>query len=199
MLCPGCGGDDRAPDDAVYSFIALIDDPAASSQEERVEWFMGDPDVLNLSAEKDAGDLTAGEKVWADPKIPRYNYTVYFSTLTGNIETVDPCESVSGVGRLYGRFIKSVAGSPIGGTAFRNAGGSMEHLGLEIKTRAAVTLGDTIKTRAAVTLGDTERAGGVRKQEVYIQEYDSTIQKLEQPSGALLKVKSWREIIKIKK
>ncbi|GAF84939.1 unnamed protein product, partial [marine sediment metagenome] len=183
----GTGGDDKAPDDALYSFIALIDDPTASSQEERVEWFMGDPDVLNLSEEKDAGDFAAGEKVWADPKIPRYNYTVYFSTLTGNIETVDPCESISGVGRLYGRFIKSVAGSPIGGTAFRNAGASMEHLGLEIKTRAAVTL------------GETERAGGVRKQEVYIQEYDSTIQKLEQPSGALLKVKSWREIIKIKK
>jgi len=183
----GTGGDDSAPADALYSFIALIDDPNASNQEERVEWFMGDPDVLNLSEEKDVGDLAAGEKVWADPKIPRYNYTVYFSTLTGNIETVDPCESISGVGRLYGRFIKSVAGSPIGGTAFRTAGGSMENLGLEIKTRAAVTL------------GETERAGGVRKQEVYIQEYDSTIQKLEQPSGALLKVKSWREIIKIKK
>ncbi len=174
----GTGGDDNAPDAAEYSFIALIDGDTPE-----VEWFLGDPDILNLPAEKQTGSFVTGEKVWADPKIA--NYIVYFSTLTGNIETVDPCSNLAGVGRLYARFIKPIAGSSLGATAFKSAAGPMENMTLEIKTRAAVTL------------GESERAGGVRKREVYIQEYDSTIQKLEQPAGALLKIKSWREIFKI--
>jgi len=181
----GTGGDDRAPADEVYSFIALMDDPDADDQEDRVEWYLGDPVILNLDPDKAAGLLGLGEKVWADPKIS--SNIIYFSTLTGNIETVDPCDSISGVGRLYARYIKAVAGAGVGGTAFRGAGGNMENLDLEIKTRAAVTL------------GERERTSGVYKREVYIQEYDSTIQKLEQPTGALLKIKSWREIYQIKK
>lgn len=179
----GTGGDDKAPDDANYAFLSVVDDPNAADDDARVEWYLGDPDVLNLDADKDVGDLTMGEKVWADPKIA--NSIVYFSTLTGSIESVDPCRDLEGIGRLYGRFVKSIAGSPVGGTAFRSASGSRENLGLEIKTRAAVTL------------GETDRAGGVYKREVYIQEYDSTIQKLEQPTGSMLRIKSWREIYKI--
>ncbi|MBD3414330.1 MAG: hypothetical protein GF421_07870 [Candidatus Aminicenantes bacterium] len=174
----GTGGDDKAPDDATYSFIALMD-----GEDPEVEWYMGDPDLLGLTPDDDRGDLSTGEKVWADPKIA--NSVVYFSTLTGDIESVDPCESLSGIGRLYGRYVRSVVGTPVGSTAFRTASGQVEHLGLEIKTRAAVTIGETTK------------AGGVRKKEVYIQEYDSTLQKLEQPAGPMLRIKSWREIFKI--
>ena len=174
----GTGGDDKAPDDAVYSFIALID-----GEDPEVEWYLGDPDILLLSEDDDRGDLSAGEKVWADPQIA--NSMIYFSTLTGNIETVDPCESLAGTGKLYSRYIRSVVGSPVGSTAFRTATGQVESLGLEIKTRAAVTI------------GETTQAGGIRKKEVYIQEYDSTLQKLEQPAGPMLRIKSWREIFKI--
>jgi len=174
----GTGGDDRAPADATYSFIALIDDTPPE-----VEWFLGDPNILGLPVEKHVGDLTIGEKVWADPK--EANKIVYFSTLTGNIETVDPCESLVGIGRLYGRFVKATAGTPVGGTAFREAGGQVENMQL------------AIKTRAAVTLGESQDVSGMQKREVYIQEYDSTIQRLEQPIGALLKIKSWREIYRI--
>ncbi|MFO7867236.1 MAG: PilC/PilY family type IV pilus protein [Candidatus Aminicenantes bacterium] len=174
----GTGGDDKAPDTAVYSFIAMTD---GLTQE--VEWFLGDPDTLGLPAEKQTGTFEPGEKVWADPKIA--NTIVYFSTLEGNIETVDPCSNLAGMGRLYARHVKPISGAALGATAFKSSTGPMENMTLEIKTRAAVTL------------GESERAGGVRKREVYIQEYDSTIQKMEQPSGALLKVKSWREIFKI--
>lgn len=83
------------------------------------------------------------------------------------------------------RIDRSVVGSPVGSTAFRTATGQVESLGLEIKTRAAVTI------------GETTQAGGIRKKEVYIQEYDSTLQKLEQPAGPMLRIKSWREIFKI--
>lgn len=175
----GTGGDDGAPSTATYSFIALKD-----GETPEVEWFLGDPDTLNLSEEKDKGDLGIGEKVWADPKVA--NFICYFSTLTGNIESVDPCENIAGLGKLYGRYISSVAGSLIGGTAFKTSTGPVESLSLTSKTRAAVTLGETDKNQE-----------NIRKREVYIQEYDSTIQKLEQPVGALLTIKSWREVYKI--
>jgi hypothetical protein len=174
----GTGGDDKAPDDATYSFIALID-----GEEPEVEWYLGSPDVLLLPEEDGRGDLSTGEKVWADPKIA--NKVIYFSTLTGNIETVDPCESLAGEGRLYARYIDTLVGTPVGSTAFRTATGQVEFMGLEIKTRAAVTI------------GETTQAEGIRKKEVYIQEYDSTLQKLEQPAGPMLRIKSWREIFKI--
>jgi hypothetical protein len=175
----GTGGDDRAPSDATYSFIALKDAPTPE-----VEWYLGDSTILNLPPEKDMGDIGIGERVWADPKVA--DYIVYFSTLTGSIDSVDPCESIVGVGKLYARFVQTVAGSIIGGTALISSSGPQESLQL------------AIKTRAAVTFGERERAsGGTRKREVYIQEYDSTIQKLEQSIGAILKVKSWREVYRV--
>jgi len=178
----GTGGDDAAPSYATYSFIALLD-----SDTPEVEWYLGDSSVLNLDEAKDMGDLAVGEKVWADPVVA--NYIVYFSTLAGSIESVDPCENLAEIGKLYGRFVfvnvQTIAGGVVGGTALRTSSGTVPSLGL------------ASKTRSAVTLGETDRIQNVRKREVYIQGYDSTIQKLEQPIGALLKVKSWREIYRI--
>jgi outer membrane protein assembly factor BamB len=174
----GTGGDDAAPSDTTYSFIALMD-----SATPEVEWYMGDPALLNLDPADDIGDLDIGEKVWADPVVA--NYIAYFSTLTGSIESVDPCANLAGVGKLYGRFVVAYAGSAIGSTAFRSAQGTLQNLDL------------ASKTRSAVTLGETQQVSGMNKREVYIQEYDSTIQKIEQPVGAIVKVKSWREIYKI--
>jgi hypothetical protein len=176
----GTGGDDAAPNLATYSFVALID-----RQPAEVEWFLGVPDAGGVrDASKDVGDIGVGEKIWADAKIA--DYTVYLSTLTGSIEAVDPCANLSGLGKLYARFIVTYAGTPVGGTAFKTATGPVESLALAIKTRSAVTLGEQVTT-----------SGGIRKREVYIQEYDSTIQKLEQLTGGLVKVRSWREIYKI--
>ena len=175
----GTGGDDGAPTDATYSFVALIDRAASAD----IEWYLGVPSGVR-TAERDVGNLAVGEKVWADPKIE--DYTVYFSTLTGSIEAVDPCLNLAGLGKLYARFIVSMGGSPVGGTAFKGISGAMESLDLAIKTRSAVTLGETQTT-----------TDGAKKREVYIQEYDSTVQKLEQLTGGLLKVKSWREVYKV--
>ena len=174
----GTGGDDAAPGDTTYSFVALLDSPTPE-----VEWFMGDPALVALDPALDMGDLDVGAKVWSDPVVA--NYIVYFSTLTLSIESVDPCVNLEGAGKLYGRFIQSLAGSAVGGSAFRDASGTLQNLDL------------ASKTRAAVTLGDSTRVNGNRKREVYIQEYDSTIQKLEQPIGAALTVKSWREVYKV--
>jgi len=175
----GTGGDDRAPGDVNYSFISLIDGTVPE-----VEWFLGDPTALGLPMEKDMGDLAVGEKVWADPRVA--DFIVYFSTLIGSIESVDPCESLVGIGKLYARFVQAEAGSLNGSSALKTFTGTVESLELSIKTRAAVTLGERQKTD-----------DGTRKREVFIQEFDSTIQKLEQFAVSLLKVRSWREIYKI--
>jgi len=75
----------------------------------------------------------------------------------------------------------------VGGTALKGASGPSESLNLAIKTRAAVTLGERDRTTPS----------GTRKREVYIQEYDSTLQRLEQGVISLLKVKSIREIYRV--
>ncbi|UCE39772.1 MAG: VCBS repeat-containing protein [Candidatus Aminicenantes bacterium] len=175
----GTGGDDSAPGDTTYSFVALLD----TLNNPEVEWFMGDAALLNLDPALDMGDLDVGAKVWSDPVVA--NSIVYFSTLTLSIEAVDPCVNLEGAGKLYGRFVQSMAGSAVGGSAFRDSTGTLQSLDL------------ASKTRSAVALGDTDRVNGDRKREVYIQEYDSTIQKLEQPVGAVLTIKSWREIYKV--
>ncbi len=176
----GTGGHESAPADRYYSFVALIDD----GQNPQVEWFMGDANETGLPESKKAGSLEPGEKVWADPVIS--DYIVYFTTLKGSIEAADPCQNIGGYGRLYARFIQPGMGIPLAGSALKSAiGQSIEYLNLASKARTAVTLGDRV------------RAGGLAKREVYIQEYDSTIEKLEQPVGALLTIKSWREIYRI--
>jgi hypothetical protein len=175
----GTGGDDRAPGVDTYSFIALVDGVIPE-----VEWYLGVPNILGLPEEKKTGELGIGEKVWADPKVA--NSIVYFSTLSGSIESVDPCQNITGLGKLYARYVRGVAGGSVGGTALTSLEGPSESLDIAIKTRAAVTLGERERTEE-----------GARKREVYIQEYDSTIQKLEQPVGSLLIVKSWREIYRV--
>jgi len=178
----GTGGHEQAPADRQYSFVGLIDEGRNTAT---LEWYMGNASETGLDNSKRVGELTAGEKVWADPVVA--NYIVYFSTLKGSIEAADPCQNLNGeAGRLYARFIQAVLGIPVGGSALKNSQGqSIDYLAL------------ASKARTAVTVGERQRAGGTYKQDVYIQEYDSTIEKLEQPVGALLQIKSWKEIYRI--
>ncbi len=173
----GTGGDDRAPDSVTYSFITMIDDAAPS-----VEWFIGDAADLGLPAALKSGDIGSGEKVWADPVVA--DYIVYFSTLTGSIESVDPCVSLAGFGNLYARYVQGVGNTPVGGSAFTSATGPLENLQLVSKARSAVTIGE-------------RTMGSKKKREVYIQEFNSSIQRLEQPVGSTLVIKSWREVYRI--
>ncbi len=175
----GTGGHEQAPADRKYSFVCVAD-----GKRPEVEWFIGDATETGLPNSKKAGSLEAGEKVWADPVIS--DYIVYFSTLKGSIEAADPCVNLGDFGRLYARFIQPGMGVPLAGSALKNAQGQA----IEYLTLAS-------KARTAVTLGERQRVGGLAKREVYVQEYDSTIEKLEQPVGALLTIKSWREIYRI--
>jgi hypothetical protein len=178
----GTGGDDAAPADRDYSFVAITDNGGNAAV---VEWYLGVPAPLNLAASEQRGDLGLGSKVWADPVLA--DQVVYFSTLRGSIEAVNPCVNLGDAGRLYARYVRYQAAIPVGGTAFKATTGTPpEYLDL------------ISKARRAVTVGEAERvAGRVNKREIYVQEYDSTLEKLEQPIGSLLRIKSWREIYRI--
>lgn len=176
----GTGGHEKAPADRIYSFVCLYDNGKAA----QVEWFIGDEKETGLPTTKKAGSLETGEKIWADPVIS--DYVVYFTTLKGSIEASDPCQNLGDYGRLYARFIQAGMGMPLAGSALKSElGNPIEYLAL------------ASKARTAVTVGERQRVSGLTKREVYVQEYDSTIEKLEQPVGALLRIKSWREIYKI--
>ena len=176
----GTGGDDRAPSNRTYAILAVEDDSTPS-----VEWYIGSPSDLGLSASKAKGSLEVGEKVWADPVVS--DNTLYISTLKGSIENVNPCLNLADIGRFYARYIQTENGGAMGTSALKGTGNStVENLQL------------TSKARKAVTLGERRQVGQSTKRDVYIQEYDSTVERLEQPGGRfILIIKTWREIYQI--
>jgi len=177
----GTGGDDAAPSGREYSFVGLIDNNTNTAT---VEWYLGQPALLNLNASFSRGTLGVGAKVWADPVIA--DEVVYFSTLTGSIESVNPCVNLGEGGRLYARYIRQTSAIPVGGTAFRTTAATPpEYLQL------------VSKARRAVTVGEASRIGRIEKREVYVQEYDSTLEMLGQPLGSVMRIKSWREIYRV--
>jgi Tfp pilus tip-associated adhesin PilY1 len=166
-----------------FSFVGIIDNGTNTAT---VEWYMGNPTFFpSVPTTKNTGSLGVGSKVWADPVIA--DQVVYFSTLTGSIESVDPCINLGEGGRLYARYIRQTSAIPVGGTAFRTTEATPpEYLQLVSKARQAVTVGEASRV-----------AGRVSKREIYVQEYDSTIEQLAQPIGSLLRIRSWREVYKI--
>lgn len=165
-----------------FSFVALVDEGGNNVWP---EWYLGNPTVLSMSADLRVGELGTGSKVWADPVVA--DGIVYFSTLRGSIEAVNPCINLGEAGRLYARYVRMTSSIPAGGTAFKTAEGAPpEYLDL------------VSKARRAVTVGEAQSVGGrVNKREVYVQQYDSTIEMLEQPIGSLLRIKSWREVYRV--
>jgi len=174
----GTGGDDAAPTNKKYSFIALLDQATPT-----VEWYVGHHNDLGLPQSKSVATTGNGEKYWADPVVS--DSIVYFSVLNGSIENVNPCLNLGTSGQLFARFITPVGSVTAGATALKGTHGNQESLSL------------VSKARQAVTLGERQRVSGTNKREVYINEYDSAIERLEQPVGGMLQIKSWREIFKI--
>jgi hypothetical protein len=180
----GTGGDDAAPADRDYSFVAITDLGAAGAG---VDWYLGNSTALDIVSDKSVGSLGTGYKVWADPVVA--DFTVYFTTLRGSIENVNPCLNLGDAGRLYSRQLRVSGGIPIGGSALRTTSTvPAEYLQMVSKARRAVTLGEIQRTPAPESIS---------KREVFIQEYNSTIEMLANPVAALLQIKSWREIYQV--
>jgi hypothetical protein len=188
----GTGGDEKATNTAYYSFIALKDVSPAT-----VEWYMGNQtlgDALHLDASLKKDDLAQGEKVWADPVIS--NNLIYVATLYGSIESLNPCLTLPGVGKIYSRYVSS---SQAGTSALLGSGGEViAYLQTKQKVRSAVTVGNTQK----IGVG----ADAVTKSKVFIQSYTRPeISPPEPPSQVLaqplppsrLVIKSWREVYRI--
>jgi hypothetical protein len=188
----GTGGDEKATNTAYYSFIALNDVSPAT-----VEWYMGNQtlgDALGLDDSLKMDALVQGEKVWADPVIS--NNLIYIATLYGSIESLNPCLTLPGVGKIYSRYISS---SQAGTSALLGSGGEVIAY-LETKQ----------KVRSAVTVGNNQTVGvgsdAIKKSKVFIQSYTRPeISPPEPPSQVLaqpvlptrLVIKSWREVYRI--
>ncbi len=191
----GTGGDERSPDDASYSFISLVDGTSPY-----VEWYMGPDDLANQlginSATKKA-EFVPGERVWADPVIA--DRIVYVATLEGSIESLNPCQTLTGSGRIYGRYI---LGNQVGGSSIVNeSGGPIQFLETKQKVRSAVTIGET-------QLVTDQGEGGINKRKVYIQSYTQPAEGGPEPPSQVLAqpvpqtalvIKSWREVYKVYK
>lgn len=193
----GTGGDDKAPNNAIYSFVAL----AETNQGTLIEWYLGSEEFAkkhNISVDKKKGDLAPGEKVWADPVI--IDRIVYIATLEGSIESINPCKSTAGVGKIYARY---TLGSQMGGSALMSDQGS-----------AVEYLQTLQKVRSAVTVGGMAEVGGQGSQppmtfrEVFIQSFTQPTpgseppwppsQVLAQPVVRnVLVIKEWREVYKV--
>lgn len=177
----GTGGDDEAPNDYVYGFYALKD---LLNDSATIVWYYGDPDYESypgFEPNSYRGSLNEGEKVWADPVY--YSHTLFFATLIGSIESVNPCENLEGgSSRLY------VVNARTGETILHDAEGNpIPYLITAQKVRSAVTLGG--------------RQGEQKK--VYVQNFANpsspssapTQQVLTVPiSGRKLIIRSWREV-----
>jgi len=191
----GTGGDEKAPSTGYYSFIALKD----AGDTGNVDWFLGPADLavqLGIDSSLKKGAFSQGEKVWADDVIA--NRLVYIATLSGNIESLNPCLTLGGWGRLYSRNIQGVH---LGGSALIGSNGStVEYLSTAQKVRSAVTVGKTVQVTQSGSPAITKRL-------VFVQSYtEAGGGRPEPPSEVLaqpistysrLKIKSWREVFKI--
>ena len=190
----GTGGDDLAPATEYYSFVALKDGVPPV-----VEWYIGPNDLaseLGISIATKKGAFVLGEKVWADPVI--VDRLVYIATLEGSIESLNPCTTLAGSGKIYVRYS---LGNQAGGTAILSpTGGPVAYLETKQKVRSAVTTGE-IQT---ITQTNQE---AIAKRKVFIQSYTQPAGEMnpEPPSQVLaqpvqqnaLMIKSWREVYKI--
>lgn len=182
----GTGGDDNAPSDAYYSFIAFEDSDPPS-----IEWYIGPEDFVGISSDLQKDEFGQGEKVWADPVIS--DRIVYIATLWGSIESLNPCLTLEGSGRIYARY---VLGQGVGNSALLGTTGTIAYFDTQQKVRSAVTVGEIQE------IGQ-ENPSTVRK--VFIQSYTRPDGSSEPPSEVLaqpvtakrLVIKSWREIYKI--
>lgn len=193
----GTGGDDNAPTegaDASYSFIALNDD--GSPTPEDIEWYIGPEDLadqLGISLNP-ITEFDPGEKNWADPVIS--DTLLYIASSIGSIESLNPCLTLGGSGRIYSRYTE---GTSAGASALIGSGGEpIEFLATLQKVRSAVTVGET---QEITEQGEQP----LQKRKIFIQDYTRSGTDLEPPSEVLsqvvpqqirLIIKSWREIFK---
>ncbi len=122
----GTGGDDRAPQSpngtsGPYRFYSVRDpDPVGScigspkTESDLVsnayEWIVGDGNELNGDSLTDSTEEgETGDRYWADPVVVN-NAVIVMAALNGKIESVDPCNNLTGAGTAYVYAINRILG-----------------------------------------------------------------------------------------
>ena len=191
----GTGGDEAAPNNGYYSFIALR---SSATGDAAISWYLGPADLavqLGIPPALRKGELGQGEKVWADPV--QASHIVYIATLFYSIENLNPCMTLTGSGKIYARF---TIGDRVGGSALLGTNGeAIESLFTKQKVRSAVVLGEI----QSITQGGQP---AINKQKVFIQDYTAPAGEGPEPPSEVLSIsvlssklliKSWREVYRI--
>jgi PilY1 beta-propeller domain/FG-GAP-like repeat len=190
----GTGGDEAAPNNGYYAFIALR---SAAAGETSVDWYLGPASLasqLGIAGSFCKGSLGQGEKVWADPVVS--SHIVYIATLFYSIENLNPCMTLTGSGKIYARF---TIGDKVGTSAMLgHEGQAIESLYTKQKVRSAVVLGEVQSVQ--------QNGQAVNKQKVFIQDYTAPAGEGPEPPSEVLAIsvqasklliKSWREVYRI--
>lgn len=229
----GTGGDDRVPDEVngtpvqqrfyairddldcgltPYDTDALIDITDLTIDD--LEWVVGDGKEPDFTTDLDPADREGvpEDRYWSDPVVLD-NTIVFFASLPGKIESVNPCDNIDGGSRFYGyaarNFFDITANVQVaaGTSIFAN---DTPYLASDSKIRQAVVIrwpsptspggggspsGPTVRTEIPASVDVTD---------VFVQEFAAgnteaprplaiSTQQIGQPSTTL-KVTSWREI-----
>lgn len=118
----GTGGDDRVPSDLRYRFYAIRDDldcvnggdPYAALIDyddlsiDELEWVIGDGLETDFESELALEDAegTDNDRYWSDPVVLD-NTFVFFASLPGSIESVNPCDNLDGGSKFYAYAARS--------------------------------------------------------------------------------------------
>jgi hypothetical protein len=187
----GTGGDEEAPPTSTYYFYGIRDTGESTTRY---------PDQLDSAKLEWKITAPSGHKYWADPMIAN-SAVVYFASLPGNIESVNPFLSLEGSSKLYGIAIrnyidKSGAARQLGQSVY-----DTDYLEASSKVRQMMILRGTpqqpwVKPEAYVTVASTD---------VLLQEFAGesasdrpAIRRITDKgvtaSATKLKVINWREV-----
>jgi hypothetical protein len=192
----GTGGDDSAPGTSTYYFYSIRDTGDTTRYPDDI------PTVPTNDANSELEWKLAGEaehKYWSDPTIVN-NTVVYFASLPGSIESVNPCESLGAASHIYGYAIQTFSDGDhthtVGETVFVNATNErVERYASGAKVRRAVTLGKVGPTSPPRPREENET---VERAPVYIQEFTGEIKDIVNegfvPSDHTLRILHWREV-----
>ncbi len=221
----GTGGDDRSPNNLMYRFYAVRDTrecPASTTpvktgaktsvnifstteNPKRTEWIVGDNTDINnaaLTGVYVGSEGTAGQRYWSDPVISD-DSVVYFASLGGSIESVNPCNNLADSSLLYGYAIRdfSIADGTrftAGSSTIRVGGQNKQFLRSASKIRRSILI-----TQQAPTAGVpqptnvTPGAATDNVNKVFIQTFDGEIRAFDKPTVSetnTIRVLRWREI-----
>lgn len=163
----GTGGDDRAPGTELYRFYSVRDTSVRGStscsssstlqvtdlSHSEAEWIIGDG-RLNDGDPVGAGTLfgaatpplpadfegTAGDRYWTDPIIIN-GLVVVFASVTGKLDSLDPCENLEGTSDIYAYAIRNFRDS--NGQTYRAGDRYLKVTGLGKIRQSAVIRGTT--------------------------------------------------------